>query len=144
MFDDLNPSARRDGIGRTPGQQPPRDADALTDREVPLDSNTRLSSAMHAWLDGDASESSLQLGDATDKQVELWKRISAEATTRRQMTTPVHVQQRIMAALPDATPSAATTLPWWSRTTSVSPAMIAAAAAGLIAIGAAIGVALFS
>jgi hypothetical protein len=142
MFDDLNPRARRDGIGRTPGQQPPRDADALTDREVPLDSNMRLSSAVHAWLDGDASESSLQLSDATEKQVELWKRINSEATVRRQVTTPVYVQQRIMSALPEAAPARA--LPWWRQTMSLNPVAIAAAAAGLIAAGAAIGISLFA
>ena len=138
MFDDLNPSARRDGIGRTPGQQPPRDGDALTDREVPLDSNTRLSSAMHAWLDGDAPESAVRLSDAaSEKQVELWKRISAETEGRRQMKTPVYVQERIMAALPQAAPTRA--LPWYRRTTSVSPVALGAAAAGLVAAGAAIG-----
>ena len=141
MFDDLNPSARRDGIGRTPGQQPPRDPDALTDREVPLDSSARLSSAMHAWLDGDVAESSLMLGDATDKQRELWRRINTETEKRRQMVTPVYVQQRIMAALPDAAPARA--LPWYRRTMSVNPVAIAAAAAGLIAAGAALGAALF-
>ena len=142
MFDDLNPSARRDGIGRTPGrQQPPRDADALTDREVPLDSNTRLSTAMHAWLDGDAAESSLHLSDASEKQVELWKRISAETERRRQMVTPVYVQQRIMAALPEAAPARA--LPWYRRTMNVNPAVIAATAAALVAAGAALGAALF-
>ena len=140
MFDDLNPSARRDRIGRTPGQ-PPRDADALTDREVPLDSSARLSAAMHAWLDGDATESSLKVSDATDKQVELWKRINAETEKRRRMVTPVYVQQRIMAALPEAAPARA--LPWYRRTMSVNPAIVAAATAGLIAIGAALGVALF-
>ena len=141
MFDDLNPRARRDGIGRTPGHQPPRDNDALTDREVPLDNTSRLSGAMHAWLDGDASETSLKLSDATEKQVELWKRIGEEASARRQMKTPVHVQQRIMAALPDAAPSRA--MPWWRRTTSLNPVAIGAAAAGLIAAGAAIGAAVF-
>jgi hypothetical protein len=141
MFDDLNPRAGRDGIGRTPGHQPPRDADALTDREVPLDNNSRLSGAMHAWLDGDASETSLKLSDATEKQIELWKRIGAEANVRRQMTTPVYVQQRIMAALPDAAPARA--LPWWRRTMSLNPVTIAAAAASLIAAGAAIGASLF-
>ena len=142
MFDDLNPRARRDGIGRTPGpQQPPRDADALTDREVPLENSARLSGAMHAWLDGEASESSLLLSDAAEKQVELWKRISAETEKRRQMVTPVYVQQRIMAALPHAAPARA--LPWYRRTMSVNPVAIAATAAGLLAAGAALGVALF-
>ena len=141
MFDDLNPSARRDGIGRTPGQQPPRDADALTDREVPLDNSARLSSAMHAWLDGDIAESSLLVSDATEKQRELWKRIGTETEKRRQMVTPVYVQQRIMAALPHAAPARA--LPWYRRTMSMNPVAVAAAAAGLIAAGAALGAALF-
>ena len=142
MFDDLNSRAHRDNIGRTPSQ-PPRDADALTDREVPLDSNTRISSAMHAWLDGDASEASLSLSDAaTEKQVELWKRISADATTRRQVTTPVYVQQRIMAALPQATPARA--LPFWRRTMSMNPVLIAAASAALVAARAPLGATIFA
>ncbi len=140
MFDDLNPRAGRDGIGRTPGQQPNRDGDALTDREVPLDSNSTLSVAMHAWLDGDAPEGSLKASDATEKQVELWKRIGAETTVRRQMKTPIHVQQRIMSAVPDAAPSRA--MPWWRRTMSLSPVTIAAAGGALIAAGAALGAAL--
>lgn len=139
MFDDLNPRAGRDGMGRTPGQQPPRDTDALTDREVPLD-NSRLSSAMHAWLDGDVDATALRASDATDKQVELWKRIGTEATVRRQVKTPVYVQQRIMAALPNIAPAPA--LPWWRRTMQMSPVAIATAAAGLVAAGAAIGAAL--
>ena len=142
MFDDLNPRAGRDGIGRTSGQQPNREADALTDREVPLDGNSRLSVAMHAWLDGEGSEASLKASDATEKQVELWKRIGAETTVRRQMKTPVYVQQRIMAALPTAAPTRA--LPWWRRTMSLSPVAIAAAAAGLIAAGAAVGASLLA
>ena len=143
MFDDLNPHARRDGIDRTPGQQSPRDA--RTDREVPLDSTARMSTAMHAWLDGEAGESSLSLSDATAKQVELWKQIGTEATARRQMKTPAYVQDRIMAALPEIAPAQATrALPWYRRTASVNPVAIAAAAAGLIAAGAAIGASLFA
>jgi hypothetical protein len=53
----------------------------------------------------------------------------------------VYVQQRIMAALPHAAPARA--LPWYRRTMSVSPVAVGAAAAGLIAAGAALGVMLF-
>jgi len=146
MFDDMNQSAGREQLNRNPATPASRDNDALTDREVPLDNPARLSAAMHAWLDGEATEASARLGDASDKQVEMWKRIAGETETRRHMTTPVYLQQRIMAALPDAAPAAMveSAQPWYGRTMSLSPAAMLAAGAGLVAAGAAIGAALFA
>lgn len=144
MFDDLNQSAGREGLNRNPAQPASRDNDALTDREVPLET-ARLSAAMHAWLDGDAPEASVQASDASAKQVELWKHIAAETDRRRHMATPVHVQQRIMASLPELAPVAApATQTWYGRTLNLSPAAMVATAAGLIAAGAAIGAAIFA
>ncbi|MFL5578272.1 MAG: hypothetical protein ACJ79S_20150 [Gemmatimonadaceae bacterium] len=136
MFDNLNAqngreNARRDGANRTP-------AEPITgDREVPL-SQSRTPASVQAWLDGEAEESSLQGGEA--RHVEFWARVNAETARRRQVRTPVDVQQRIMAALPTAAPAALS--PWYRRQLSVNPALAIAAAAGVFALGAAVGVAL--
>jgi hypothetical protein len=53
------------------------------------------------------------------------------------MVTPAHVTAQIMAALPADVPQMA--LPWWKKPVQVSPVVAIAAAAGLVAIGAAIG-----
>jgi len=135
MFDNLNANngrenARRDGANRQP-------AEPLTaDREVPLNLS-RTPASVQAWLDGDAPESALQTADA--QHVEFWARVNAETALRRQVRTPVEVQQRIMAALPADAPAAA---PWYRRQISVNPALAIAAAASLLAVGAAVGAAL--
>ena len=135
MFDNLNAPngrepARRDGGARQP-------AEPLTDRAVPL-SISRTPATVPAWLDGEAAESTLQGADA--RHVEFWARVNAETARRREVRTPVEVQQRIMAALPLATPQAVS--PWYRRNVTVNPAVAIAAAAGLVAIGAAVGAAL--
>jgi hypothetical protein len=136
MFDNLNAhngreNARRDGANRTP-------AEPITgDREVPLNFS-RTPASVQAWLDGEADESSLQGSEA--RHVEFWARVNADTATRRQVRTPVEVQQRIMAALPTTAPAAAS--PWYRRQISVNPALAVAAAASLLAIGAAVGAAL--
>jgi len=58
------------------------------------------------WLDGEVDE--MRASEAEGKsKVELWTRINAESEMLRRRVTPVHVQQRIMASLPD-TPGTAT------------------------------------
>lgn len=135
MFDNLNAPngrepARRDGGARQP-------AEPLTDREVPL-SISRTPATVQAWLDGEAAESTLQGADA--RHVEFWARVNAETARRREVRTPVEVQQRIMAALPMAAPAAPT--PWYRKEITMNPAVAAAAAASLLAVGAAVGAAL--
>jgi hypothetical protein len=137
MFDNLNAPNGRDSAERAGGARQP--AEPLTDREVPL-SISRTPASVQAWLDGEAEESSLQPGDA--RHVEFWARVNAETAIRREVRTPVEVQQRIMAALPLATPQAVA--PWYRRNVSMSPAVALAAATGLVAIGAAVGAALRS
>lgn len=137
MFDNLNAPNGREPAERASGARQP--VEPLTDREVPL-SISRTPASVQAWLDGEASESSLQPGEA--RHVEFWARVNAETARRREVRTPVEVQQRIMAALPLATPQAVS--PWYRRNVTMSPAVALAAATGLVAIGAAVGAALRS
>jgi hypothetical protein len=143
MHDDLN---AQNGSESTPSREMPgrsqrgRQQDVpsspLSDREVPI-GVARTSDLVHAWLDGDIAESQVT-GAESAQTVEFWKRLDRDLETRRMMTTPAHMQQKIMDALPQTTPSAAVT-PWWGRTLSVSPIAVAAAAAGLLALGAVVG-----
>ena len=135
MFDNLNAHngrdrARRDGAS-------PQSAEPLTDREVPI-GVSRTPASVQAWLDGDAAESAIEGADA--RHVEFWARVNAETSRRRQVHTPVEVQQRIMAALPMAAPAAPT--PWYRKEITMNPAVAAAAAASLLAVGAAVGAAM--
>lgn len=136
MFNDSNPrgDTQREG-GRDRLRQTPRDEQKLTDREVPL-GLSRTPAAIHAWLDGDAPEASVRQGE-TVRHVDFWHALSAETAVRRDMRTPTGLQEAIMASLPATTPRVIT--PWWSRPMEMSPAALAAAAAGLLALGAAIG-----
>lgn len=161
MFDHFN--ARNDGRGQ---QQPGRSDRArdvsepanLTDREVPLSGpagQIRTPALVHAWLDGDIETKALLAADATmsgadaanrgeaARQVEFWTRMNAETAVRREMRTPVALQARIMAALPPVQ-SAPLSAPWWRRQMSMHPVMAATAAAGLLALGAAVGAVLRS
>lgn len=145
MHDDLNAqngsaSPERSSSREMPGRsQRDRQQDLpsspLADREVPI-GVARTSNLVHAWLDGDIAEADVSAESA--QTVDFWKRLDRDLEARRLMTTPAHVQQKIMDALPQTTPSAAVT-PWWSRTLSVSPIAVAAAAAGLLALGAVVG-----
>jgi hypothetical protein len=139
MHDDLN--APEDRAPSTPsrrprGAQPEVPASApLSDREVPI-GVARTSDLVQAWLDGDIAES--QVGAESARTVEFWKRMDRDLAVRRMATAPELLSERIMEALPQTAPAAAVS-PWWSRTLSVSPIAVAAAAAGLLAIGAVVG-----
>jgi hypothetical protein len=145
MHDDLNAqngpeSTDRSNARQTPGrvqrgrQELP--SSPLSDREVPI-GVARTSDLVNAWLDGDIPESQV-MGTESARTVDFWKRLDRDLEVRRLMTTPSHVQQKIMDALPETAPSAAVS-PWWERTLSVSPIAVAAAAAGLLALGAVVG-----
>ena len=71
---------------------------ATGDREVPLP-GTEIPNAVHAYLDGD-NVSETQLSGA-ERELELWKRISADFGKRRRMVTPAHVPAQILAKLSD-------------------------------------------
>ena len=61
----------------------------------------RTSKAVQAWLDGDASEAAARRsGTSGARDVELWKRIEAETSRRREVRAPRGLEARIMAALP--------------------------------------------
>ena len=134
MFDNLNAHNGRDRARRNDAALP---AEPLTDREVPI-GVSRTPASVQAWLDGDTAESAVEGADA--RHVEFWARVNTETSRRRQVRTPVEVQQRIMAALPMAAPAAAA--PWYRKEITMNPAVAAAAAAGRLAVGAAVGAAL--
>jgi hypothetical protein len=137
MFDDLNANRGREDTGRErPRQTPP--AQPLTDREVPIAAH-RTPASIHAWLDGEVPEAAVRQAD-TLRQVEFWSRINAETERRRQMRTPVHVQERIMEALPQSVPQLLA--PWWRRELAMSPTVAVTAAAGLLALGVLLGITL--
>jgi hypothetical protein len=137
MFDDI----RSDDGQRLDGRRPARRPDSerpLSDREVPLprpETARVLSPAIHAWLDGELPEAAVRNGE-TQQDVEFWKRMAQVTETRRHLTTPVHVQQRIMDALPHNVPQLIT--PWYRREFVITPAAALGAAGALIALTAAV------
>jgi hypothetical protein len=95
MHDPLDPQADRStpqAEPRTESRSEPQSAD----REVP---GSELPDAVHAWLDGDGVNESALAG--AERELRLWKRISAETGRRRRMTTPAHVPAQILAKLVD-------------------------------------------
>ncbi len=125
----------RDGareVERERGNRPADSSGAIGDREVPLNSQV-TSDVINRWLDGDTTEPSGLRGDAA-RTVEFWRRVGEETDRRRRMATPAHLSAKIMAALP--TVDAPKAAPWWRRDTRLSPGLLLAAAAGLLALGA--------
>ena len=132
MLDNLNPHNDGERSSERAHRSPSPEARPVADREVPLSRRT-TPAAVHAWLDGELPESAVRRGD-TARDVELWKRIEREASTRREVRTPVHVQAAIMAALPQTTPALIS--PWYRREFVVSPLAALGAAVGLVALAA--------
>jgi hypothetical protein len=87
-------------------------------------------------LDGELPESGVRGAEAV-RHVEFWKRLDRDLEVSRHAHAPVDLTERIMAAIPATVPQAAS--PWWTRSVELSPVTVAAAAAGLLTIGAAIG-----
>lgn len=144
MHDDLSArDGRDDARSRAPetpeaGQDRParvRESGKLADREVPIEL-TRTPDQIHAWLDGELPESGVRGAEAV-RHVEFWKRLDRDLEVRRHAHAPVDLTERIMAAIPATVPQAAA--PWWTRSVELTPVTVAAAAAGLLTIGAAIG-----
>ncbi|HEY2376508.1 MAG TPA: hypothetical protein VGH98_11090 [Gemmatimonadaceae bacterium] len=143
MFDDIHSENGRnlDGHKRERRPQPERRSELehpLSDREVPLpqpDLGRQLSPAIHAWLDGELPEAAVRHGD-TQHDVEFWKRMAQVTDTRRHMTTPAHVQQRIMDALPRTAPQLIT--PWYRREFVITPAAAFGVVGAIIALTAAV------
>jgi hypothetical protein len=115
MLDDAGFDRNDKITGREPIQRKEKSAEQMYDREVPLNGISGHT-LLHDWLDGEVDV--MRASEAEGKsKVELWTRINAESEMLRRRVTPVHVQQRIMASLPD-TPGTATT--WWKQVTPVS------------------------
>ena len=138
MFDDLRSDGLGEGRKRERTGQPER---PLADREVPLPQpNSSIADSVHAWLDGDATESQARRADSAD--VDFWKRLDEELAARRRLRTPAHLHAQIMNALPMHAPTIIT--PWWRREFVVTPTsavvvgatlVVAAAAVTALAIG---------
>ncbi len=95
MHDSLDPREERQAP-LSESRPDSRTEPQMADREVPA---SELPDAVHAWLDGDGvNESSLA---GAERELRLWKRISAETGRRRRMTTPAHVSAQILAKLVD-------------------------------------------
>jgi len=129
MFDDAGFERNDKVTGREPAQRRDKPAEPLYDREVPLAGTTASHGVLHDWLDGEVDVMRASEVEGKSK-VELWTRINAESEMLRRRVTPVGVQQRIMASLPE-TPG--TTTSWYKQITPVSAIAIAVA---LLAIGA--------
>jgi hypothetical protein len=103
----------------------------LSDREVPLNPR-RTPAVVQAWLDGDTTMADAARG-SSQRDVEFWNRINEQAEERRRMRTPVHVQQRIMDALPRSTPVAESS--WLQRESHVSNGMLLVIGAVMVGLG---------
>ncbi len=136
MLDNLDPIEHRTPPAPKAGESAHR---PITDREVPLTGH-HTPAAIHAWLDGELAESAVRQSDSS-RDVDFWLRLDREVQTRRQMTTPDHLYEKIMDALPAAAPSVSE--PWWNRSFTLTPAVAIAAAAGAVAVGLAVGATVF-
>ena len=131
MLDDAG-FDRNDKIsGREPVKRQEKPAEQMYDREVPLNGISGHT-LLHDWLDGEVDVMRASEVEGKSK-VELWTRINAESEMLRRRVTPVHVQQRIMASLPD-TPGTATN--WWKQQVTITPVSAIAIGVALLAVGA--------
>jgi hypothetical protein len=131
MFDDAGFERNEKTTDRGSVPRKEKSTEQLYDREVPLNGATGRS-LLHEWLDGEVDVMRASETEGKSK-VELWTRINAESEMLRRRVTPVHVQQRIMAALPE-TPGTETS--WWKNQVTITPVSAAAIAVALLAIGA--------
>jgi hypothetical protein len=131
MLDDAG-FDRNDKIsGREPVKRQEKPSEQMYDREVPLNGHSGHT-MLHDWLDGEVDVMRASEVEGKSK-VELWTRINAESEMLRRRVTPVHVQQRIMASLPD-TPGTATN--WWKQQLTITPVSAIAIGVALLAVGA--------
>lgn len=93
MHDKLDPREGTEPAAPRTQQDPP-----TLDQELPAGA-AHVSDAVHAWLDGEpVSEAALS---AAPREVAFWKKVEAEASTRRRMVTPSYVQAQVLAKLPE-------------------------------------------
>jgi hypothetical protein len=132
MFHDLPSDGLGNGQKRERGGQPER---PLADREVPLGPpRASLAEAVHAWLDGEATESQARRSEGS-RDVDFWKRLDEDLAARRRLKTPAHLQAQIMNALPMHAPTLIT--PWWRREFVVTPTSAIVVATTLVVMAAA-------
>jgi hypothetical protein len=147
MLDDLNsgPSpvrGKRDGLkdGQKPRSDRDREVHSIVERDgAPMQSERVLAAAVHEWLDGELPEAAVRKGD-TARDVEFWRGLTDQLERSRRMRTPAHVEAQIMAAIPHHAPQLIT--PWYEREFVITPMAAVGAAAGIIAVTAAVTVAL--
>ncbi|HEY5023269.1 MAG TPA: hypothetical protein VII30_12365, partial [Gemmatimonadaceae bacterium] len=131
MLDDAGFDRNDKVAGREPVQRKDKPSEQLYDREVPLNGGSSHG-LLHDWLDGEVDVMRASEVEGKSK-VELWTRINAESEMLRRRVTPVHVQQRIMASLPDL-PGTATN--WWKQQVEITPIAAIAIGVALLAAGA--------
>ena len=131
MFDDAGFERNDKVTGHDPVQRKEKTNEQLYDREVPLN-GTSSHGLLHDWLDGEVDVMRASEVEGKSK-VELWTRINAESEMLRRRVTPVGVQQRIMASLPE-TPGTASS--WWKQQLTVTPIAVIAITVALLAVGA--------
>jgi hypothetical protein len=131
MLDDAGFERNEKITDRESVQRKERSSEQMFDREVPLTGTTGRS-LLHEWLDGEVDVMRASETEGKSK-VELWTRINAESEMLRRRVTPVHVQQRIMASLPE-TPGTANS--WWKQQVTMTPVSAIAIGVALLAIGA--------
>lgn len=129
MLDDLHSDGAPRSASRASGSRR-----SFADREVPISRpGVAIPDAVHAWLDGDATESSARrLGSAS--HVDFWKGLDADLVGQRHLRAPVDIEMRIMAAIPLHVPQVIT--PWWRRELVVTPSSALLAALAMMAIAA--------
>jgi hypothetical protein len=132
MFHDLHSDGL--GDGRKP-ERPGQPNRPLADREVPLGPpRSSIADAVHAWLDGEATESQARRGES-GREVDFWKRLDEDLAARRRLRTPAHLQAQIMNALPMHAPTLIT--PWWRREFVITPSSAIIVATTLVVAAAA-------
>ncbi len=93
--------------------------------------------AVQAWLDGEASRDGLASADEQETAA-FWTKVNDEAEMLRRRKTPIHVQQKILGALPSEPAKAPAQAA--SGSISLTPTVAIALGAVLVALGAVIGV----
>jgi hypothetical protein len=131
MRDEAGFESNEKNTGREPVQRKDKPAEQMYDREVPI-TGVPGHTLLHDWLDGEVDVMRASEVEGKSK-IELWTRINAESEMLRRRVTPVHVQQRIMASLPD-TPGTASN--WWKQQVTMTPVSAIAIGVALLAVGA--------
>lgn len=93
-------------------------------------------SAVQAWLDGDEPRDHLNT-TGENETAELWTRINTETEQLRRRQTPIHLQQKILSALPDAPPGGSA--PAVAQKRGLSPVVLAIGGFAALAIGTLVG-----